>query len=623
MSYYFRPQWRKIRLEVLERDAWKCCDCGKGIKGRNAHVHHKLPRALGGQDVDENLISLCSACHSTKHANLHVSLATRFLQSTAVKLAKLFGGDDLKKFDHDRLNVALKYMGVKRLRPNQLEPIVAALSGEDILFISPTGSGKSLCFQVPALLAKSHSLVVSPLKALMTDQVVSLLRRDFPATFLNSDVSDDEMAKRLSMLEKGIFKLVYLAPERFAPSRRREKELKTLWDNPPKHLIVDEAHCIDKWGSAFRPEYSNLGHYRKKLGHPQVLAFTATANQQTRDEILHSLDAKNAKVFVEDLDRKNIALARLQMHDDIKRAKLIAELHTEMRLQCSGKSLIFVPTRKFGEEVGELLSRHGISAKFFHGKLPYMERELILQTLQTDQGDDNNQDNSCLICTNAFGMGMDIPDVRLVFHWHHPSSIEDYAQEFGRAGRDGRQSLAILFTKKDDDKLLNFMAEKSISSSKIPDASKPSALEKQKKSILQMKSFASQRNRCFNQLLLEELGSKPKAIPRLSKFFLNLAFVDKEKRVRRYFCCDGCWREQNSGHATNFVKDVVKTIGASENQRGIFIAQAKSKKVDPYTDNSDKITAKILLAMVAILALGLSLVVLWETQKDLIGSLLK
>ena len=173
----------------MRRDKWQCRECGASIEGRNAHVHHKLPRALGGLDVDENLISLCSACHATKHANLHVGLSTRFLQATAVKLAKLFGGDDLKRFNSDRLGVALRYMGVKRLRPNQLEPIVAALSGDDILLISPTGSGKSLCFQVPALLAKSHSIVVSPLKALMVDQVVGLLRRNFPATFRKSDIS--------------------------------------------------------------------------------------------------------------------------------------------------------------------------------------------------------------------------------------------------------------------------------------------------------------------------------------------------------------------------------------------------------------------------------------------------
>ncbi len=562
MSYYFRPEWRKIRLAILERDEWQCLECSKSIQGRDAHVHHKLPRALGGLDVDENLISLCSGCHATKHANLHVGLSTRFLQATAVKLAKLFGGDDLKRFNPDRLGVALRYMGVKRLRPNQLEPIVAALSGDDILLISPTGSGKSLCFQVPALLAGSHSIVVSPLKALMVDQVVGLLRRNFPATFLNSDLSDDEMKKRLSLLEKGIFKLLYLAPERFAPSRKREKELKTLRENPPKHLIIDEAHCIDKWGSAFRPEYAKLGVYRQQLGNPQVLAFTATANSETRNEILQSLKAENAKVFVEDLDRKNIALARLQMHDDTKRAKLIAELHTEMRLRSSGKTLIFVPTIALGEEVRELLKKQDIEAKFFYGRLAPMERELIIQRLNNDNDDDRNADSGCVICTNAFGMGMDIPDVRLVFHWHHPSSVEDYAQEFGRAGRDGKLSLAVVLTKKDDENLLNFMAEKSVGTSKIPEQSKAGALEKAKKSIQKMKMFANQRDRCFNQLLLEELGSAQRPIPRLSKFFLNLAFAKKQKRERRTFCCDGCWRKKHSDHATNFTRDVVERMGA-------------------------------------------------------------
>ncbi|OJI95026.1 RecQ family ATP-dependent DNA helicase [Planktotalea frisia] len=558
MSYYFRPEWRRIRLAILGRDKWKCCECSKDISGRNAHVHHKLPRALGGQDIDENLISLCSACHATKHANLHVGLSTKFLQATAVKLAKLFGGDDLKRFNSDRLGVALRYMGVKRLRPNQLEPIVAALSGEDVLLISPTGSGKSLCFQVPALLARSHSIVVSPLKALMADQVISLLRHSFPATFLNSDISNDEMRKRLSLLGKGIFKLIYLAPERFAPSRKRKDELKILLDNPPKYLIIDEAHCIDKWGSAFRTEYGNLGIYREQLGNPQVLAFTATANSETRKEILRSLNAENAKVFVEDLDRKNIALARLQMHDNAKRAKLIAELHREMRHRSSGKTLVFVPTIKLGQEVRELLTKQEIEVKFFHGKLAPMERELITQGLHDEHGDRS----SCVICTNAFGMGMDIPDVRIVIHWHHPSSVEDYAQEFGRAGRDGKQSLAIVLTKKDDDKLLKFMAEKSVESSKIHEQSKIVALRKAKNSIEKIKIFSNQRDRCFNQLLLEELGSAQKPIPRLSKFFLNLAFSTRQKREQRHFCCDGCWRKRHSSSATNFARDVVNKMGA-------------------------------------------------------------
>ncbi|MDG1737799.1 MAG: RecQ family ATP-dependent DNA helicase [Paracoccaceae bacterium] len=560
MSYYFRPQWRKLRFEILNRDEWTCCECRKSIKGRDAHVHHKLPRALGGQDIEVNLISLCGACHATRHSNLHVGLGAQFLQSTAVRIAKLFGGEELKNFQGDRLGVALRYMGVKRLRPNQLEPIVAALNGEHILLISPTGSGKSLCFQIPALLAKSHSLVVSPLKALMADQVVGLLRRNFPATFINSDLSREEMAQRLDFLERGIFKLVYLAPERFVASRKRQRELQVIHDNRPSYLIVDEAHCIDKWGDAFRPAYSELGTYHKQLGSPPILAFTATANKETRNEILKSLKAEKAKIFVEDLDRKNIALARLQKHDDKDRAKLIGELHANMRHQCSGKTLVFVPTIKKGEQVRDLLLQHEISAQFFHGRLPKMEREQIIAQFHGDAGLEGVKENSCLICTNAFGMGMDIPDVRLVFHWHHPSSVEDYAQEFGRAGRDGRQSLAVLFTKSDDEKLLNFMAKKSVEGSNISPQARSIALEKRKNSIQKIKSFANQRDKCFNQLLLDELGSTHKPIPRLSKFFLSLAFAQRQKRERRNACCDGCWRKRNARKATMFAREVVEIM---------------------------------------------------------------
>jgi superfamily II DNA helicase RecQ len=219
---------------------------------------------------------------------------------------------------------------------------------------------------------------------------------------------------------------------------------------------------------------------------------------------------------------------------------------------------VFVPTIKLGKKVCKLLTNQEIKAKFFYGKLPPMERELIVQELQNEHGNDN----SCVICTNAFGMGMDIPDVRLVFHWHHPSSVEDYAQEFGRAGRDGKQSLAIVLTKKDDEKLLNFMAQKSVESSKISERSKAIAFGKAKKAIEKIKAFSNQRDHCFNLLLLEELGSANKPIPRISKFFLDLAFTKRKKRARRHFCCDGCWRKQHSSHATNFARDVVEKMGA-------------------------------------------------------------
>lgn len=557
MSYYYSTGWRKLRLEILARDRWKCCECHQELKGRSAHVHHKLPRALGGKDASENLISLCARCHSTKHANLHAGLATSFLQSAAVKLAKLFAPQELKNFDGAKLGIALRYLGIKRLRPNQLEPIVAALSGKNILLISPTGSGKSLCFQIPALIAHSHSLVFSPLKALMSDQVVGLLKRDYPATFLNSDVSSKEIEKRLKLLKAGVFKLLYLAPERFVRTKKRQAEFETIQSCQPSYLIVDEAHCIDKWGDSFRPAYSQIGAYRKQLGSPPVLAFTATANKATRNEILASLAANDAQIFVEDLDRPNVALARIQMHSDLSRAKLIRELHSKMQDSCSGKTLIFVPTRRVGQEVQELLSSEAITTEFFHGRLKAMERERIIQQFSKLDGGPARKEINCLICTNAFGMGMDIPNIRLVFHWHQPASVEDYAQEFGRAGRDGRQSLAILFTRHNDEKLLNFMAEKSIEASGLPPTQRDAALAKRQTSIARMKLYAQKQKQCFNQLLLQELGSTPKPIPGLSKFLLDLAFSQRKKQPPRKACCDGCWRKRHNGPISKFTHDVV------------------------------------------------------------------
>ena len=244
------------------------------------------------------------------------------------------------------------------------------------------------------------------------------------------------------------------------PNKKRQREFETIKNSSPSYVIVDEAHCIDKWGDSFRPAYSQIGDYRKQLGSPPILAFTATANQTTRQEIHESLAAKDAQIFVEDLDRPNVALARVQMHNDVSRAGLIHQLHVKMRSNCFGKTLIFVPTIKVGEKVQQLLLEEAVRSEFFHGRLPAMERERIIQGFSSNEKGSGATEISCLICTNAFGMGMDIPNIRLVFHWHHPASVEDYAQEFGRAGRDGRQSLAMLFTKNDDEKLLNFMAEK-------------------------------------------------------------------------------------------------------------------------------------------------------------------
>ena len=237
-----------------------------------------------------------------------------------------------------------------------------------------------------------------------------------------------------------------MAPERLEKNERMRAEQQVILGSKLGYLIVDEAHCIDKWGDAFRPSYTKIGSTRSAIGNPPVLAFTATAGRKARRRILENLHATDAEVFIQGVDRPNIALMRFNASEDEKRVALVKELFLQMSKKSGGKCLIFVPTRKLGEKVKELLLKAEIKSEFFHGKLNASQRDFLLGRFEGRLEEEVN----LLICTNAFGMGMDIPNIRLVFHWQHPSSPEDYLQEFGRAGRDQKQALAVLFTSEND-----------------------------------------------------------------------------------------------------------------------------------------------------------------------------
>ena len=548
--------WAQIRNQVLDRGGWRCVECSSAIKGREAHVHHKLPRMLGGPDELTNLVSLCSGCHSLKHMNLQASLGRRLIERLAFKVAKLFDPEIPNSLRGDKLGLALRYLNVERLRKGQLQPILSALSGKSVLFISPTGSGKSLCFQIPALISPNKSIVVSPLKALMTDQVRGLETRGVPATFLNSDIPKFEKVLRLELIEKGKFKLIYLAPERLEKNHSREAEHKAILNTKTDFLVVDEAHVIDKWGDAFRPHYNNIHASIKPLGSPPVLAFTATAGRATRQQIIKSLGIDDAEIFVEGADRTNIALARFRLHDELKRALLIKNLFQKMREVVDGKALIFVPTIKVGEKVKDLLKNADMQTEFFHGKLHPKDRDNILGRFESRENFDPRLD--LLICTNAFGMGMDIPNVRLVFHWQHPSSAEDYLQEFGRAGRDGKQSLAILFSKDDDLKIPDFLIRKTLEKLPISDPEKKNIYEKKHHGLMLMSRMALDTNSCFTQLLKDELDIDRKSHKVFSKYILELIFSRRQRIAPRKFCCDGCYRKwKRNGKVSDFAFSVI------------------------------------------------------------------
>lgn len=500
-----------------------------------ADVHHLIPRSAGGEDEPANLITLCDACHAARHPNLQATLARRAIERWGLRLAKwLDRRGDLPAID-ESLGATLRLLGVSRFRGPQMEVVLAAMRGESVLFVSATGSGKSLCFQVPILLGRGCGFVISPLKALMSQQVSALHGRQIPATFINGDLSPGEKDLRYGLLRGRAIKFLYCTPERFDAGMVRRAEIEELRQARPSYLVVDEAHCVDRWGRDFRPNYGRLGAVRGALGNPPVLAFTATAGVASQRRILKSLGISNARVIVTGVNRPNIALARLDGVGDESRYAVIADL---LRSMPSGRAMLFVPTVKLGRQLQQGLHSIGVELPFFHSKLGTAnDRDLLLGrfTGRLEPRAD------AVICTNAFGMGLDLPDVRLVVHWQPPASVEDYLQEFGRAGRDGAPSVAVLFTSPKDESLLTFMADRTVAMAGLDAAGKEDALRARHAGIAQMQRCATARGTCFRAAIVKYFGEEPvERRKRLAVRIVDWLFSTSTRLRRAEGCCDKC-----------------------------------------------------------------------------------
>jgi ATP-dependent DNA helicase RecQ len=431
---------------------------------------------------------------------------------------------------------ALRLFGLERFRDGQLPVIEAALCGQSVLVVSPTGFGKTLCFQLPAVLRQGVSVVVCPLKALMGEQVSALLRRKIPSTFINSDLGRDERQLRYKLLGTKSFKLLYAAPERFFVQSK--SELQALRSIRPAFLVIDEAHCIDQWGRDFRPEYGRLREVREALGSPPVLAFTATAGQEMQQRILTSLGVSDARVFVRGVDRPNISHLRWNVPSS-ERPKIIAQLCQIGVPQ--GKVMIFVPTRKIGEALQNYLRDQGLETPFYHSQLASAwEREQLVKRFVGESRPIVDR----IICTSAFGMGLDVSDVRMVVHWQHPSSVEDYLQEFGRAGRDGQPAIAVLLHharrgRSNDVDLLKFMAERTVASAKLDASAQTEALTHKFHQIETMARLAHQDG-CFRRALIDYFAGSKKARRSFSMRLLEWVFSDPEITRKTVGCCDAC-----------------------------------------------------------------------------------
>ncbi|MBJ2124151.1 DNA helicase RecQ [Flavobacterium sp. IB48] len=316
--------------------------------------------------------------------------------------------------------------GFEKFRPNQETIINTILSGQDTLAIMPTGGGKSICFQLPALILPGITVVISPLIALMKDQVDSLKTNGISACYINSSQSSQEQQYYIDNLKSNHFKLVYIAPESLSYLDMAFNELNISL------IAIDEAHCISSWGHDFRPAYTNLGYLKSRFPSTPILALTATADKATRTDISKQLNLKNPKTFIASFDRKNLSL---EVRPALDRVKQIIDF-IENKPNESG--IIYCLSRKTTEELAEKLKKNGIEAKAYHAGLDN-------ETRAKTQDQFINDDCQVVCATIAFGMGIDKSNVRWVIHYNLPKNIEGYYQEIGRAGRDGLPAETVLF----------------------------------------------------------------------------------------------------------------------------------------------------------------------------------
>ncbi|WP_432484006.1 RecQ family ATP-dependent DNA helicase [Kineococcus esterisolvens] len=337
----------------------------------------------------------------------------------------------------DLLRTAREAFGFEELRPGQAEAMEAVLAGRDVLAVMPTGAGKSAIYQVPALLLDGPVVVVSPLIALQRDQVDGLREdaRRGGAVVLNSQLPASAWREARESLRSGDVRFVFLAPEQLA----RDEVLDELAGSRPRLLVVDEAHCVSSWGHDFRPQYLRLGTAAERLGRPQVVALTATASPQVRAEVVGHLRLRDPLVLVEGFDRPEIDLqVRRYSTADRQRAGVL-----ESVTSTDGAVVVYVARRRDAEEIAAELRGAGRAAEFYHAGRKRADRDRVLHEFVDGTLD-------VVVATNAFGMGIDKPDVRAVVHAHVPDSLDSYYQEIGRAARDGEPARAVLHYRPED-----------------------------------------------------------------------------------------------------------------------------------------------------------------------------
>lgn len=392
----------------------------------------------------------------------------------------------------DKYTVNKKYFGHDRFRPGQEALIDSILSRRDTLGIMPTGGGKSVCYQVPALLLPGLTLVISPLISLMKDQVSALEAAGVPAAFLNSSQDPESYRETCRRVRQGRCKLLYIAPERL----ESERFLQLLENRKISMAAVDEAHCISQWGQDFRPSYLRIPRFLNALPQrPVVAAFTATATEDVRNDVVRLLELRDPFVQVTGFDRPNL-------YFDVQRPKdKLTALLTLVRSQRGRSGIVYCATRAKTEEVCRRLREAGVSAACYHAGLTDQERRENQEAFQFDRV-------SVMVATNAFGMGIDKSNVGFVIHFNMPKSLEAYYQEAGRAGRDGEPADCILLYSPRDVSTAKFLIENGEENEALDEAARA---EVRKRDYLRLEAMTGycKTTGCFRACILRYFGQEP------------------------------------------------------------------------------------------------------------------
>lgn len=394
----------------------------------------------------------------------------------------------------DKYQVLKKYFGYDTLREGQGELIDEMLKGRDVLGIMPTGAGKSLCYQIPALMFSGITLVISPLISLMTDQVKALNQAGIHAAYINSSLTEGQIAKALENAKRGQYKIIYVAPERLETERFMDFAVSA----DISMVTVDEAHCISQWGQDFRPSYVKIIQFIERLSkRPVVSAFTATATERVKEDILCILKLNNPKVLVTGFDRKNLFFKVVQQRSTKQKD---AEILTYVREHGEDSGIIYCATRKNVEAVCEMLQEAGVRAGKYHAGMSNEERK-------RNQEDFIYDVTPVMVATNAFGMGIDKSNVRYVLHYNMPQSLENYYQEAGRAGRDGEEAECILFYSPQDVMINRFLLESKTGNSEMEPEDILLVQENDEIRLNKM-SYYCQTKECLRHYILNYFGEQ-------------------------------------------------------------------------------------------------------------------